>query len=378
MLRGLNRQAAAINREAVALLGMSGCPTRVEGMTDLRRLALPASYTELLGELKSRVRAARTQAIRSVNTQLIGRTILERQAAEGWGSGVIGRLAEDLGAEFPDMKGLSRSNLQYMRSFAEAWPAFDANVPQPVGHLPWGHIRTILDKRLGPEARDSYASAAVQHGWSRNVLMNMIMNKTLERTGIAPSNFAEQLVAPDSELAQQVAKDPYNFEFLGLSGEVAERELENALTSRITETLRELGPGFAFVGRQVHFDVDGDDFYVDLLFFHIEQSRYVVIELKTGKFQPEYAGKLNFYVALVDDMLRREHHNETIGILICGTKNDRSVRYSLGRSTSPMAVAAYTYDKLPAAEQRALPNEGNLVAALEWAEPDNETETDLS
>lgn len=133
------------------------------------------------------------------------------------------------------------------------------------------------------------------------------------------------------------------------------------MTSRITETLRELGPGFAFVGRQVHFDVDGDDYYVDMLFFHMDQNRYVVIELKTGKFQPEFAGKLNFYVALVDDMLRREHHKETIGILICGTKNDRSVRYSLGRSTSPMAVAAYTYDKLPADEKRALPNEGHVV-----------------
>ena len=345
-------------------------------MTEPRDLALPTGYTELLGELKDRVKAARTRALRTVNTQLIdlywsiGRTILQRQAIDGWGSGVIGRLAEDLGAEFPDMTGLSRSNLQYMRSFAEAWPAFDANVPQPVGHLPWGHIRTILDKRLEPEARDWYAAAAVEYGWSRNVLMNMIMNKSLERTGAAPSNFVQHLVAPDSELAQQIAKDPYNFEFLGLSGEVAERELENALTSRITETLRELGPGFSFVGRQVHFDVDGDDFYVDLLFFHIEQSRYVVIELKTGKFQPEYAGKLNFYVALVDDVLRRQHHNETIGILICGTKNDRSVRYSLGRSTSPMAVAAYTYDNLPPAEQQALPNEGHIVAALEWAEPE--------
>jgi RecB family endonuclease NucS len=138
------------------------------------------------------------------------------------------------------------------------------------------------------------------------------------------------------------------------------------------QNLRELGPGFSFVGRQVHFDVDGDDFYVDLLLFHIEQLRYVVVELKTGKFQPEYAGKLNFYVALVDDVLRRDHHNEIIGILICGTKNGRSVRYSLGHSTSLMAVAAYTYDKLPAAEQQALPNEGPLVAALEWVEPDSE------
>ena len=192
-----------------------------------------------------------------------------------------------------------------MTTFAKAWPG-SSIAQQPVAQLPWGHITVLLDKIQPRKDRDWYAAAAVNYGWSRNVLMNMIMNKTLERTGAAPSNFAQQLVAPHSELAQQVAKDPYNFEFLGLSGEVAERDLEKALTSRITETLRELGPGFSFVGRQVHFDVDGDDFYVDLLFFHIEQSRYVVMELKTGKFQPEYAGKLNFYVALVDDVLRRE------------------------------------------------------------------------
>ncbi len=345
-------------------------------MTHARDLALPTGYTDLLGELKNRVRAARMQALRTVNTQLIelywsiGKTILERQEIEEWGSKVMSRLADDLRAEFPEMKGLSRSNLFYMRGFAAAWP--EPIVQQAVGQLPWGHITVLLDKLASPEDRDWYASAAVEYGWSRNVLLNMIMNKTLQRTGAAPSNFVQRLVGQDSELAQQVAKDPYNFEFLGLSGEVAERDLEHALTSRITETLRELGPGFSFVGRQVHFDVDGDDFYVDLLFFHIELSRYVVVELKTGKFQPEYAGKLNFYVALVDDVLRREHHNETIGILICGTKNDRSVRYSLGRSTSPMAVAAYTYDKLPSAEQKLLPDEGHLVAALEWAEPDSE------
>lgn len=343
-------------------------------MTDSRALSLPEGYTDLLATLKDRVRAARVTALRTVNTQLIelywsiGKTVLERQQVEQWGSGVMGRLAEDLRAEFPEMKGLSRSNLFYMRGFAAAWP--DPVVQQPVGQLPWGHITVLLDKLETRRDRDWYAGAAVEYGWSRNVLLNMIMNRTLERTGAAPSNFVQRLVGPDSELAQQVAKDPYNFEFLGLSGEVAERDLELALTSRITETLRELGPGFSFVGRQVHFDVDGDDYYVDMLFFHMDQNRYVVIELKTGKFQPEYAGKLNFYVALVDDMLRREHHNETIGILICGTKNDRSVRYSLGRSTSPMAVAAYTYDKLPAAEQQALPNEGHLVAALEWAEPE--------
>lgn len=265
-------------------------------MTNPGGLAIPDDYGKFLDLLKERVRSAQTQALRTVNTELIslywsiGRDILTRQEQDGWGSGVIGRLAEDLLAEFPAMTGLSRSNLQYMRSFAVAWPAFDSNVPQPVGHLPWGHIRTILDKKLSQEARDWYAAAAVEHGWSRNVLMNMIMSKTLERSGAAPSNFATHLVAPDSELAQQIAKDPYNFEFLGLSGEVAERDLEQRLMDRMVETLRELGPGFAFVGRQVHFDVDGDDFYLDLLFFHVEQLRYVVIELKTGKFKPDHIG----------------------------------------------------------------------------------------
>ncbi|MFC9335776.1 YhcG family protein [Arthrobacter sp. NPDC057009] len=341
-------------------------------MTSPRQLDLPTGYTDLLEGLKQDVRAARTTALRIINTQLIelywsiGAAVRAQQQAQGWGSRVIKRLSEDLRAEFPDMTGLSPRNIQYMTTFAGAW-AEGTIAQQPVAQLPWGHVTILLDKLKDQTSRARYAAAAVEHGWSRNVLLNMIMNRTLERTGAAPSNFVQRLVGPETELAQQIAKDPYSFEFLGLSGEVAERDLENALTTRITETLRELGPGFSFVGRQVHFDVDGDDFYVDLLFFHIEQSRYVVIELKTGKFQPEYAGKLNFYVALVDDVLRRDHHNETIGILICGTKNDRSVRYSLGRSTSPMAVAAYTYDKLPAEEQQALPDESHLTAALDWA-----------
>jgi predicted nuclease of restriction endonuclease-like (RecB) superfamily len=154
---------------------------------------------------------------------------------------------------FPEMKGLSPRNFQYMAAMVRAWGE-EANVPQAVAHLPWGHIRTILDKAGTKEERDWYAAAAVQYGWSRNVLLNMMMNSSMQRTGAAPSNFRHQLAAADSELAQQMAKDPYNFEFLGLSGEVAERDLENALTGRITETLHELGPGFSFVGRQVHFD----------------------------------------------------------------------------------------------------------------------------
>jgi predicted nuclease of restriction endonuclease-like (RecB) superfamily len=237
--------------------------------------------------------------------------------------------------------------------------------------LPWGHIRTILDKTQSPEERDWYTAAAVEYGWSRNVLLNMMMNRSMQRTGTAPSNFTQHLAAADSELAQQVAKDPYAFEFLGLSGEVAERDLEQALMDRIVETLREMGPGFAFVGRQVHLEVEGDDFYIDLLFFHVEQLRYFVIELKTGKFQPEFAGKLNFYVALVDDKLRHEAHSPTVGILICGSKNDHTVRYALGRSTSPMAVAAYTYDQLTSADRALVPAEDQLTAALDALPDDN-------
>ncbi|WAP53116.1 PDDEXK nuclease domain-containing protein [Arthrobacter sp. ATA002] len=339
-------------------------------MTSDRLDPLPEDYTGLLESLKDRVRQTRMRAQRTVNTELIGlywgigREVLTRQDRQGWGSGVIRRLAEDLRAAFPEMTGFSQRNLQYMRTMVEAWGS-GVNVPQAVAQLPWGHIRTILDKAESPQSRDWYAAAALEYGWSRNVLLNMMMNRSMERTGTAPSNFTRQLASPDSELAQQVAKDPYAFEFLGLSGEVAERDLEQALMDRIVEMLRELGPGFAFVGRQVHFEVAGDDFYIDLLFFHVEQLRYFVIELKTGKFQPEHAGKLNFYVALVDDQLRREAHAPTVGILICGSKNEHTVRYALGRTTSPMAVAAYTYEQLPAADQRLVPAEDQLTAALD-------------
>ncbi len=345
---------------------------KMNPMSDSSDLAFSENYGNFLESLKERVRSAQMQALRTVNTQLvslywsIGQEILIRQDQNGWGSGVINRLAQDLHTEFPDMKGLSRSNLFYMRGLAAEWP--EPIVQQAVGQLPWGHITVLLDKKLDHQGRDWYAAAAVEHGWSRNVLMNMIMNKTLERSGAAPSNFAQQLVHPDSELAQQIAKDPYNFEFLGLTGEVAERDLEQRLMDRMVETLRELGPGFAFVGRQVHFDVGGDDFYLDLLFFHVEQLRYVVIELKTGKFKPDHIGQLQFYIALVEDRLRRKGHAPTVGILVCGSRNDHTVRYALNQAGSPMAISTYSYETLPAPEQAALPSENDLTAALDWVQ----------
>ncbi|UFS59031.1 PDDEXK nuclease domain-containing protein [Subtercola endophyticus] len=336
-------------------------------------LSLPENYSQLLDSLKGQIQAARRRTHVVVNTALIdlywsiGYTILAEQQRSGWGSGVVAQLAADLRFEFPAMTGLSRSNLRYMRSLAAAWPDRDAIYQQPVGKLPWGHITVLIDKISEQSARDWYAAEAVNRGWSRNVLLNQIKNRTLERSGASPSNFTMHLGGSDSELAQQIAKDPYVFDFLDLRGEVAERELEGALTDRMVDTLRELGEGFAFVGRQVHFDVGGDDFYLDLLFFHIEQSRYVVIELKTGKFEPGFAGQLGFYVALVDDRLRREAHAPTVGILVCGSRNDHTVRYSLGRSLSPMAVSTYTYDALPSSEQTALPNAAVIAAALQAA-----------
>lgn len=337
-------------------------------------LVLPTGYAEMLGGLKAQVRQAQFRAHLVVNEQLIqlywtiGCEILVQQDKQDWGSGVIARLAEDLRAEFPAMKGFSRSNLFYMRAFAVAWPTREQIVQQPAGRLPWGHIMVILDKLTDQKTRAWYAAAAVEHGWSRNMLLNQIMNRTHERVGAAPSNFGQELTQTDSDLAQQIAKDPYVFDFLDLSDRAAERDLEQALMDRIVDTLRELGSGFAFVGRQVHFDVDGDDFYLDLLFFHVVQLRYIVVELKTGKFQPEYAGKLGFYVALVDDRLKLDTHTPTVGILICGRRNDSTVRYALGRAGSPMAVATYTYDSLPDAEKRALPPADQLLAAFDDSE----------
>jgi len=231
-------------------------------------LALPDDYPHLLADLKAQIRSAQWTAARVVNTQLIelywgiGKAILDRQKAEGWGTRVIDRLSDDLRAAYPDMRGLSRSNIHYMRQMAAAWSE-SAVVPQPVGQLPWGHVRVLLDKLDEPDARDWYALAAVAGGWSRNVLLNQIKGRARDRAGAAPSNFELTLAGEDSELAAQIAKDPYVFDFLGLSGRVAERELEAALVARLRDTLLELGTGFAFVGQQVHLDVGGDDFYID-------------------------------------------------------------------------------------------------------------------
>ena len=325
-------------------------------------------YDEVLVELKARVRQARYVAQRRVNTELVqlywqlGTTLAEQTEQQAWGSGVVKRLADDLRAEFPEMKGFSPRNLIYMRSFARAWPVAGEIAQRPVAQLPWGHITTLLDRVADNKVRDWYVSRILAHGWSRNVLEHQIRTAAHIRFEAAPTNFDRALAPGESDLAQQITKDPYVLDFLAVDGDTSERELEQALVDKIIDTLSELGEGFAFVGRQVHFDIDGDDFFVDLLFFHIEQLRYVVIELKTGRFKPEYIGQLGFYVALVDDRLRRAQHADTVGLLLVTEKNDAVVRYSLAGHQSPVAVSRY--DLLSPAEKAALPSEEVLARAL--------------
>lgn len=342
---------------------------------------IPDDYDSTLDELKRQVLAARYQAQRKVNTELlvlwwrIGRTILDRQKHQKWGSGVLGRLADDLRAEFPSMKGFSRSNLSYMRAFAAAWPDQDSIVQRSVGQLPWGHVTELLDKLDDQDLRDWYAAKDAAHGWSRAVLAHQITTRLHEREGVAPTNFSGALETPDSELAQQLTKDPYTLDFLALDGDASERDLEDRLIARIIETLRELGPGFAFVGRQVHLDIDGDDFYIDLLFFHVEQLRYVVIELKTTAFDPRDAGQLGFYVAVVDDQIRNhDKHAPTVGILLVASKNESVVRYALASSQHPVAVSRY---ELAEEAQAALPDEQAMLDAFARELEQTEAKTDV-
>ncbi|MBU4188873.1 MAG: DUF1016 family protein [Actinobacteria bacterium] len=328
---------------------------------------IPSDYLATLDRIKSLVHESRYVAQRRVNTELlklywqIGDTLNDRQRNAAWGANVVGKLADDLRAEFPSMKGFSRANLFYMRRVAEAWPDPDQFVQQAAGQIPWTHLTLILDKVAEPELRGWYATRSAAHGWSRGVLSHQIATRLHEREGIAPSNYPAALERADSDLAQEITKDPYALGFLAVDSTTSEVELESRLVDRIVETLRELGPGFAFVGRQVHFEVDGDDFFIDLLFFHVEQLRYVVIELKTKKFDPRDAGQLGFYVALVEDRLRRPPHQPTVGMLLVADKNDSVVRYSLAGSTQPIAVSRY---ELSASAQAALPAEDVITRAV--------------
>lgn len=329
---------------------------------------LPDDYRPWLLTIKGHIQKVQQQAALTVNQSMmvlywhIGKEILERQEQEGWGAKIVDQLAKDLKAAFPDMKGFSRANLMYMRSFAEAWPDFasEPNVQQAVGQIPWGHNLLLLSKVKDRSQRLLYAAKAIEHGWSRNVLAHQIESRLLERQGKAVSNFTHSLPDPMSDLAQQTLKDPYLFDFLSLGEATRERDIEQALTRHISQFLLELGAGFAYVGQQVHLEVGGDDFYLNLLFYHLKLRCYVVIELKTGDFKPEHIGQLNFYLSAVDSQIKSDQDAASIGLLLCKSRNKVVAEYALRDNSKPIGVAEYQLtqalpddleDKLPSIAQ---------------------------
>jgi predicted nuclease of restriction endonuclease-like (RecB) superfamily len=334
---------------------------------------LPDGYPAFLKELKQRIRDAQLRASVAVNTELvllywtIGRDILLRQEKERWGAKVIDRLSADLKRSFPEMKGFSPRNLKYMRSFAEAWPD-EGFVQQVAAQIPWFHNCVLLDKLDRSEDRTWYAKAAIQHGWSRNVLVHQIETGLHKRSGKAITNFDKTLPPPQSDLAQQITKDPYAFDFLTLGEDVHERELERGLLEHLRHFLLELGTGFAFVGSQYRLEVGDSDFFVDLLFYHLKLRCYIVIDLMATAFQPEFAGKMNFYLATVDDLLRHPDDQPSIGLIICKNKDQVVAEYALRNSTTPIGIAEYKLaESLPGDLKGSLPTIEELESELRKA-----------
>lgn len=309
-------------------------------------LILPCDYAEWLANLKQRIDGARQKAILSANEEQIrlyhdiGRDILERQSQQGWGAKVIAQLSLDLCAAFPDMKGFSIRNLKYMSFFARLCP--DGQIgQQSAAQLPWFHLVTILTKIEHPAEREWYAKQTIQEAWPRVTLELHIKNKLHLRQGSAITNFGKNLQTSQASLAQEILKDPYHFDFLGLGNEAHEKDIENALVRHITRFLLELGSGFSFVGRQFRLEVDGDEFFIDLLFYHTRLKCYVVVELKATPFKPEDAGQLNFYLAAVDAQVKAPDDKPTIGLLLCKTKKRLVAEYALSGIDKPMGVAEY-------------------------------------
>ncbi len=322
-----------------------------------------ADYVALLEAVKAEIAGSRVRAARAVNAELIGMyrrigtLILERQAEQGWGTRVIERLAADLRASFPNARGLGRRNLHYMRAFAEAWPE---EVQQAAAQLPWSHIMVLLDRLDDQAVREWYAARDAADGWSRGVLETMLANQLHLRQGAAPSNFPTTLAGADSDLVQEITRDPYVFDFVRLQPGYQELDVQDALVAELRRLLQELGTGFAIVGERSPLVVGDSEFFPDLLCYHTRLHRYVVFELKLGRFDPRDLGQLQFYVQAVDNQVRDSVVDAaTIGVLLVADRDDTVVQYALQASTAPMAVSRY---ELPEDVRASLPADEQLIA----------------
>lgn len=355
-------------------------------------------YRELITTLKEHVRLSQQQAVLTVNTRLlflyweIGHFINHQKEQLGWGASVIKEISNDLTSEFPETKGFSVRNLNYMAQFAENHVVSSLQPPaaqlgnkkdkekktselekmqplaaqiesplhwidfidKPIAKVSWSHHIALLDKTNSKDEYNYYLQRTITEGWSKRVLANKIEQKLYESQGSLPNNFDNTLPNPQSELAKQTLKDHYIFDFLSLGNEALERDVENALLKQVTQFLLEMGKGFAFLGQQYHMEVGGQDYYLDLLFFHTQLNCYFIIELKIDDFKPEYAGKLNFYLNAADDLLKEENHNPTIGLLLCKSANKVVAEYSLKDNNKPIGIATY----------QLLPKEETLVELL--------------
>ena len=334
---------------------------------------VPADYVELIRTLKDRVREARSQAVLSVNRQMvllywtIGQHILASQKHHGWGAAIVDSVAADLQHEFPEIKGFARRNVMYMRALAEAYPTYDF-VQRAVAQIPWGQNCTILDKVKDSKRRQWYVLKTIENGWSRPVLAAQIDTDLPGRQAVPAgetTNFSVALSSPQSELALETIKDPYVLDFLMLREDAKERELEDALIQNITRFLLELGVGFAYMGRQYKLEVGGQDYFLDLLFYHHRLRCLVVIELKMDEFKPEYAGKMNFYLNALDDLVKLPEDRPSIGIILCKERNGVVAEYALKRLEKPIGVAEYRLTKtLPADLRKDLPTAKALEVAV--------------
>ncbi|MEI6347636.1 MAG: PDDEXK nuclease domain-containing protein [Bacteroidota bacterium] len=316
----------------------------------MNKLINSISYADWLKGVKERIRLARIKVALAANSELLsfywdlGKMIADKQTETKWGDKIIEQVSKDLKREFPDMQGLSTSNLKYCKRF---YLFYHSSIgQQPVDQLPWGHNILIFTKSKDISEAGFYIQQTMENNWSRDVLALQIKTNLFARQGHAISNFKSTLPLPMSDLAEQTLKDPYIFDFMALARPYNEKDIENQLINHVTKFLLELGKGFAFVGQQYHLEIADNDYYIDLLFYHIKLKCYVVIELKNTKFIPEYAGKLNFYLSAVDSLLKTDLDSPTIGLLLCRDKNNIEAEFALRDMNKPMGISEFQFTEI--------------------------------